>query len=478
MRGMTDEYAELDAVAQAELVRRGEVPPIELVDAAIARIERLNPMLDAVITPLFEQARAQAASPRLPDGPFRGVPFLLKDWFCHTAGDPYYEGMPVLRERGWRARHDTYLAARFRAAGLVFLGKTNIGSYTRSRTPGFPTTRNPWDPERPPAGSSGGSAAAVASGMVPAAHGNDGTGSLRVPASACGLVSLKASRGRISFGPPDPTRSPGLLGHIVEGVLTRSVRDTAAFLDVMAGPMPGDLWAAPPPARPYREEVAAPPGRLRVGLLTRDLILEAPVGHDCIRVVRESGELLEMLGHTVEEDAYPSSLTGPTGLGEALRIVTASGAAATLDAWAERIGRPLAPEDVDPGTWARAELGRGFDAVRVHAAVRRLMSGVMRAPEWWASGYDLLVTPTVQQPTPRFEDLTEERVGTVFGLFTMPWSVTGQPAISLPLGRSGDGLPIGVQFVADYAREDLLIRVASQLEEARPWSGLVPPIHA
>ncbi|MDP9477184.1 MAG: amidase [Actinomycetota bacterium] len=475
---MNDELSALDATAQAELVRRGEVRPVELVEAAISRIERLNPVLQAVITPLFEEARAQALSPELPDGPFRGVPFLLKDWFCHTADDPYYEGMPVLRELGWREQTDTYLATKFRAAGLVFLGKTNIGSYTRSRTPAFPTTRNPWDPERPPAGSSGGSAAAVASGMVPAAHGNDGTGSLRIPASACGLVGLKASRGRISFGPPGPTRSPGLLGHIIEGVLTRSVHDTAAFLDVMAGPMPGDLWGAPPPTRPYWDEVGAAPGRLRVGLLTRDLILDAPVGDDCVRVVREVGELLESLGHVVEEDAYPLALTGPTGLGEALCIVTASGTAATLDAWAERIGRPLAPEDVDSGTWARAELSRSYDAVQVQAAVRRLESGVMRAPEWWASGYDLLVTPTVQQPTPRFEDLTEDRVGSVFGLFTMPWSITGQPAISLPLGRSTDELPIGVQLVADYAREDLLIRVASQLEEARPWSGLVPPIHA
>lgn len=475
---MSDELSTLDATALAELVRRGQVSPIELVEAAISRIERLNPTLDAVITPLFEEARAQAASPELPNGPFRGVPFLLKDWFCHTAGDPYYEGMPALRELGWREQRDTYLAGRFRDAGFVFLGKTNIGSYTESRTPGFPTTRNPWDPARPPAGTSGGSAAAVASGMVPAAHGNDGTGSLRVPASACGLVGLKASRGRVSFGPPGPTRSPGLLGHIVEGVLTRTVRDAAALLDVMAGPMPGDLWIAPPPTRPYREEVGAPPGRLRVGLLTRDLLLNLPVGEQCARAAREAGEVLESLGHVVEPDEFPPALLGPTGLGEALRIVTASGTAATLDAWGQRIGRPLRAEDADSDVWARAEMGRSYGATQVHEAVRRLAAGVCRAPEWWAGGFDLLVTPTVQQPTPRFEDLTEDRVGAVFGLFTMPWSVTGQPAISLPLHRSSEGLPIGVQIVADYGREDLLIRVASQLEEARPWRNRLPPIHA
>ena len=470
---MSDGYASLDATAQAELVRRGEVRPIELVDAAIARIERLNPTLDAVITPLFDQARRQAASPQLPDGPFRGVPFLLKDWFCHTAGDPYSEGLPVLRALGWRAEHDTYLAAKFRAAGFVFLGKTNVGSYTESRTPAFPTTRNPWDPARPPAGSSGGSAAAVASGMVPIAHGNDGTGSIRIPASACGLVGLKPSRGRISFG---PARLPGLLGNIAEGVLTRSVRDTAAVLDAVAGPMPGDLFVAPPPSRPYRAEVGSPPGRLRVGLLTQDLILGLPVGDECVTAAGETGRLLESLGHSVEA-SFPPALAGPTGLGLALRIVSASGTAATLDAWGARLGRPLGPEDVESGTWAFGELGRTYGAVQVQEAAQRLVAGVMRAPEWWTAGFDLLVTPTVQQPTPTFAGFTDDQIGRVFGLFAMPWSITGQPAISLPLHWSNDGLPIGVQLVADYGREDVLIRVASQLEAARPWSQRRPAIH-
>ena len=475
---MDHDLATLDALAQAALVRRREVAPRELVDAAIARIERLNPRLNAVITPLFEQARTQAMSPHLPDGPFRGVPFLLKDWFCASAGDPYYEGLPVLRELDWREPHDTYLAARFRAAGFIVLGKTNIGSYTRSRTPGFPTTNNPWDPARPPAGSSGGSAAAVASGMVPAAHGNDGTGSIRVPASVCGLVGLKVSRGRISFGPPAPHRNAGLLGHIVDGVLTRTVRDTAALLDVMAGPMPGDLWVAPPPARPYAAEIGSPPGQLRIGLLTRDLFLELPVSEECVQVALAGAALLELLGHVVVEDAFPPALLGPTGLGEALRIVTASGGAATLDAWAARIGRPLQPDDVDPDTWARAELGWSYSGVQVQAATQRLLAGVCRAPEWWASGYDLLLTPTVQQPTPRFDAFTAEQIGEIFGLFTMPWSVTGQPAISLPVGHSSDGLPIGVQLVANYGREDLLLRVARQIEEAHPWADRRPPIYA
>src|SRR5437588_6212039 len=267
---MTDEYATLDATAQAELVRRREVQPLELVDAAIARIERLNPALNSVITPLFDKARARAASPDLPEGPFRGVPILLKDYLCRTAGDPYYEGMRFLRDLGWREERDTYLAAKFRAAGFVFLGKTNLpelagGPITEPAA--FGATRYPWDLTRSPGGSSGGSAAAVAAGLVPVAHGNDGTGSLRIPASACGLVGLKPSRGRTSLG---LARSPGLLGNIVEHVLTRTVRDTAAILDAVAGSLPGDLFVAPPPHRPYHEEAGVDPGRLPVGPLVPD----------------------------------------------------------------------------------------------------------------------------------------------------------------------------------------------------------------
>jgi amidase len=474
---MADEFATLDATAQAELVRRREVQPLELVDAAIARIDRLNPALNAVITPLFDKARARAASPDLPEGPFRGVPFLLKDYLCHTAGDPYYEGMRCLRDLGWCEECDTSLAARFRAAGFVFLGKTNLpelagGAVTESVA--FGPTHNPWHITRSPGGSSGGSAAAVAAGLVPAAHGNDGTGSLRIPASACGLVGLKPSRGRTSLG---PARSPGLLGNIVEHVFTRTVRDTAAILDAVAGSLPGDLFVAPPPHRPYREEVGVDPGRLRVGLLVHDPFLELPVASECVAAVHDAGHLLASLGHDVEK-SFPPALTGPTGLGLPLRIISASGTAAQLDAWSERIGRVITVDDVEPGTWARAEEGRTYSAMQVHAAVKRLVAGVCRAPEWWHGGFDLLITPTMQQPPPRIGAVAPDQLGAVFGLFTMPFSITGQPAVSLPLHWSAEGLPIGVQLVADYGREDLLIRVASQLEAARPWAARRPPLYA
>src|SRR5262245_25966006 len=307
-----DEFARMDATAQAELVRRGEVPPVELVEAAIARIEQLNPRLNAVITPLFDTALAQAA--QLPTGSFGGVPVLLKDAWCETAGDPYYAGMKFLQRQGWRSERDTNLALKFRAAGFIFLGKTNLpelagGALTEPEA--FGPTRNPWDPGRTPGGSSGGSAAAVAAGMVAVAHANDGLGSIRIPASCCGLVGLKPSRGRVS---PGPGRAAGLLGNITEFVLTRSVRDAASILDAVAGPMPGDFMVAPAPARPYRQELGADPGRLRVGLLAHEPFLQQQIHEACAAAVAETSKLLESLGHIVEY-AYPPQFDGVTGLG-------------------------------------------------------------------------------------------------------------------------------------------------------------------
>jgi amidase len=395
-----EEFAKLDATAQAALVKNGEVKPIELVEAAIHRIERLNPTLNAVITPLFEKAREAALSDKLPDGPFRGVPLLLKDFLCETVGDPYYAGMRLLREREWRSAQDTYLAAKFRAAGFVFLGKTNLPELAGkpiTESEAFGPARNPWNVMYTPGGSSGGSAAAVAAGLTPVAHANDGTGSIRIPASCCGLVGLKPSRGRISIG---PGRSAGLLGNIVEFVLTRSVRDAAAILDVVSGAMPGDIFIAPPPTRPYLQEVGVDAGQLKIGLLCHEPMLHLDVYAECIKAVEKTGQLLESMGHIVEH-AYPPQLDGPTGLGQGLRIISTSSAAATLDAWSNRLGHPIGPDDVEPFTWARAEEGRKYTAVQVHEAFQRLVAGVCRVPEWWAEGFDILATPTMVQPPPR-----------------------------------------------------------------------------
>jgi amidase len=267
------------------------------------------------------------------------------------------------------------------------------------------------------------------------------------------------------------------LGNVCEHVVTRTVRDTAAVLDAISGPMPGDLFAAPADQRQILEDAGRNPGRLRVGLLMQDIFLQAPVHAECVSAVEDAGKLLADLGHEVEV-SHPAALEGPSGLGEALGVVSASGLAARLDAWSERLGRKIGPNDVSAPLWEAAERGRSYSAVKLQWAVARLAAGVMRVREWWAEGFDLLVTPTVQQPPPRWEDATQENAASTWGLFTMPWSISGQPAISLPLHWTPEGLPVGIQLVADFGREDVLIRVASQLEDARPWLGQRPAVWA
>src|SRR5262245_40694234 len=479
------DLALLDATAQAALVRDREVSPRELVDAAIARIEKVNPRLNAVIIPLFEKARASAASRDLPEGPFRGVPFLLKDLVCHSAGDPYHAGMRLLRDLRWVERDDTYLAARFRAAGFVFLGKTNtpeLGPVPTTEPIAYGPTRNPWDRTRSPGGSSGGSAAAVATGMVPVAHANDGGGSIRIPASECGLVGLKPSRGRTSLG-PDVGESWG--GMTVEHVVARSVRDTAAVLDAVAGYVPGDPYTAPPPSRPWRDEVGAAPGRLRVGLTVRAPAGQFPIDAECATAAREAARLLESLGHRVEE-SYPAALDDPDAGRAPVHVVTAW-TARDLDDWSERTGRRIGPADVEPMIWGIAEMGRAVSAVEYIRAVEHMHAYTRRMAAWWAAdGFDLLLTPTmIELPPPlgSFDATPGDPLhgfsrSAAFVAFTLPFNVTGQPAISLPLHWSANGLPVGVQLVAAYGREDVLVRVAAQLEAARPWRDRRPPIHA
>ncbi|HEV7863618.1 MAG TPA: amidase family protein, partial [Acidimicrobiia bacterium] len=288
---MNDALGDHDATGLAALVQAGDVTPLELVDAAIARIETLDPHLNAVIHRRFERARAEAAG--MPAaGPLAGVPFLVKDITCHQAGEPFHEGMRFLRDRQWREDRDSYLAARFRVAGLITVGRTNtpeLGIVPTTEPVAYGATRNPWDPSRSPGGSSGGSAAAVAAGLVPAAHANDGGGSIRIPASACGLVGLKPSRGRTSLGPNASFSALVVAEHVV----CRTVRDSAAFLDAVCGPMPGDLYVAPTPQRPFRDEVGADPGRLRIGLLTAAPGGLAVVQSDCVTAAEDAAHLLE-----------------------------------------------------------------------------------------------------------------------------------------------------------------------------------------
>jgi len=485
-----DELADLDATACAALVRRGEVSPLEMVDAAIARVERLDPELNAVVTPLFEKARAAAASPGLPDGPFRGVPFLLKDLTCHSAGDPFHCGMRFLRDLGWTEPEDTVLAARLRAAGFVFLGKTNLpelGPVTTTEPAATGPTRNPWSRGHSPGGSSGGSAAAVAARMVPAAHANDGGGSIRIPASACGLVGLKPSRGRVSLGPDAGEAWAGL---IAELAVSRSVRDTAAILDAVAGPAPGDPYTAPPPARPFSHEVGADPGRLRVGLLTSVEGRGVTTHPECARAARDAAALLEDLGHRVEE-AGPEGFDDPE-VARAMAEVIAVWVARDLAFWSRRTGRSIGERDVEPLTWALAERGRAASGPEYVSAVLDLQTWTRRIAPFWTAraeggrGFDLLVTPTLAEPPPLGEftgtrddaPLTGFVRSAPFVAYTAAFNISGQPAVSLPLAWSPSGLPVGVQLAAATGREDLLLRVAAQLEAARPWHDRRPVVCA
>jgi amidase len=485
---MADDLTALDTTALAKLVRRGEAAPLELVDAAIARIEALNPELNAVVTTRFDRARDEAASPDLPDGPFRGVPFLLKDLACTMAGEPDHEGMRVLKETGHTAEIDTHLARRFRAAGLVVLGRTNtpeLGIMGTTEPQSYGPTRNPWDVARTPGGSSGGSAAAVASGMVAAAQASDGGGSIRIPSSCCGLVGLKTSRGRVSVGPAGGELTRFLS---VQFAVTRSVRDVAALLDVAAGEEPGDPIVAPPPARPFVSEVGADPGRLRIGLMTSSPAGVSEVHPDCVAAAEGTAKLLESFGHNVEI-AYPAAFDERERL-TAFAAVWAANTASALAHWGRVLGRELTEADVEPLTWVEAERGRGVSAVEFLDAVAAMQAFTRRFAQWWTGsggggGFDLLLSSTLGEPPPPLGTLSTPdepyagyaRTG-AFTPYTPTFNITGQPAITLPLATSDDGLPVGVHLAAAYGRDDVLIRVAAQLEAALPWTARRPAVHA
>lgn len=480
---MSDRWSNQDATAQAEAVRSGEVKPIELVDAAIARSEAINPTLNAVIHEHFERARDEAQC-ELPDGPFRGVPFLLKDLAGgHRAGDPIHWGTRFLKEVDYRASTTSNLVARFAEAGLVVIGRTNVpelGAWSVTEPDAYGPTRNPWNPDHSAGGSSGGAAAATAAGIVPFAHASDGGGSIRNPASQCGLVGLKPSRGRVSLGPDSAEAWAGMT---FEFAVTRSVRDAATLLDCVHGPMSGDPYVATPPARRYAEEVGADPGSLRIGFVEKSL--DGSTLHpECDKAVRGAAHRLEALGHRVEPN-FPSALFGELLEPGVFHVIAAS-QARDVERFGELLGRPLGPDDLDVDNWAVAEIGRNVTASQYLAAIeaynqfRREMAG------WWEGGWDVLVTPTITQPAPRVGEIVPSadaplsafaRSGALLP-FCVPFNVTGQPAISLPLHMSEDGLPVGVQFVAAAGREDVLFRLAAQLEADVRWSERRPVVHA
>jgi amidase len=471
----------VDATEQARMVRDGEVSPAELLDGAVERLEQLNPQLNAVIHPLLDQARATTPH----DGPFKGVPFLVKDLSCYMEGVPVHEGMRALRDAGYRSDHDMWITRRFREAGFVILGRTNtpeLGILPTTEPVAYGPTRNPWNLEHSPGGSSGGSAAAVAAGIVAAAHANDGGGSIRIPASHCGLLGLKPSRGRVSLAPDFGEVLGGL---VIELAVTHTVRDAAGILDAIHGPAPGDPYAAPPPARPYVDEVGADPGRLRIGITTTPPGGGFETHPECVEAARAAAKLLESLGHDVVE-SHPAVIDDPELIANFLVRWTA-GVDWNLKYWSAAIGRELGADDVEPCTWALAEQGRQHSAGDLLRAFESAQAGSRRIASWWADdGFDLLLTPTCAEPPPRlgeFEAPPDNPAAPImraipFGTFTAGFNTTGQPAVSLPLHLTADGLPVGVQLVAAYGREDLLLRIAAQVEQAAPWVDRRPALAA
>jgi amidase len=468
----------MDAVDQAALIRKGEVTPLELLEAAIERIERIDPVLNAVVIRWFDHARDTARA-ALPDGRFRGVPFLIKDLFAGYAGQRITNGNLALKNESVVSDADTTLVSRFRGGGLVIAGRTNspeLGSVPTTEPIAWGATHNPWDISRSPGGSSGGSAAAVASGMVPFAHASDGGGSIRIPASCCGLVGLKPSQGRISLG---PIRDETALS--VELCVSRTVRDTATLLDAVRGPGIGDTVIAPTPARRYVLELGADPGRLRIGLLDHNPQGGA-IAPECATAARAVATLLESLGHTVEP-AWPAALAD-TSLRLHFATLWSTNMAVGLRKFEEQVGRPLAADEFEPINRAQAEIAAHFTAVDYALAFSAATHFRRALQTWWTEGWDLLLTPTVAElPLPlgvigNNPDNPLEAVERAFQFipFTPPFNMSGQPAINVPVEWTDTGLPVGVQLVAAYGREDVLLRVASQLETARPWAHRTPQI--
>lgn len=469
------DYENCDGLRLAELVKVGEVTAQELLEAAIARTEACNATVNAVVNRMDDEARA-TISRGLPDGPFTGVPYLLKDLGVYYAGTVTSAASTFLRDAV--ADHDSEIVARLKRAGLMIFGKTNTSEFGLSTSVEprlFGPTRNPWNVEHSAGGSSGGAAAAVAAGILPMAHATDGGGSIRVPASCCGLFGLKPTRARNPMG---PDLGEGWNGASTGHAITRSVRDSAALLDATSGPDVGDPYWAPPPSRPYLSEVGVDPGRMRIAFTTSAWNGQ-PVDPECVTAVAEAAKLCERLGHHVEE-ASPAIDAEP--LAQASRVIISAHTRATLEARGDALGRPPNSDDVEAVTWAMAEFGRTASAgayARAVVTIHRIGRVVGR----FFKQYDALLTPTMCKPPHPLGILTMGGADPAAYMqailptiaFTSLFNSCGNPAMSVPLHWSTDGLPIGVQFAAAFGDEASLFRLAAQLEAARPWWHRRPP---
>lgn len=492
------EFSSYDGLGLADLVKKRQVSAKELVSASIENIEALNPQLNAVIHKMYDRALKQAESPV--DGPFSGVPFMLKDLLSWFAGEPISSGSRLFK--GWVPPYDTEIVRRYRKSGVIVVGKTNtpeFGLTPYTEPEAFGPTVNPWDTTRTTGGSSGGSAAAVASGMVPLAGGGDGGGSIRIPASCCGIFGLKPTRGRTPAG---PLAGEHWQGAAIEHVLTRSVRDSAAMLDAISGPDVGAPYWAERPSRPFADELNQAPGKLRIAFTSKPL-LGHTVHDDCKAALADAVTLLESLGHTLIE-AEPPVDREKFNMAF-LKMVCGEVSADLADA-EQLIGRKAKRDDVEFTTWALSLLGSSLSAGEFVRAEHYLRSSSRRIAEF-CDGFDLFLTPTLSVPpfpTGSLQPPAHERVmikllgalraGNVLKLMgaleqaaekifdVIPYeplfNVSGQPAMSVPLYWNRENLPIGVHFVAHYGDEATLFRVASQLEEARPWRNRRPPVSA
>ena len=470
------EYSSYDGLGLADLVKKKKVKPTELVEAAIERIERHSPQLNAIVFKAYDEARAKAAA--RPSGPFAGVPMLLKDILGDKKGWPTRSGARFVPATP--APLDATLVARFEAAGLIPLGKTNVpefGLVPLTEPKLYGPARNPWDLNYSTGGSSGGSAAAVAAGIVPLAHANDGGGSIRIPASCCGLVGLKPTRGRNPLGPMFGDLFGGL---IAEHVVSRSVRDTAAALDATAGAEIGDPYAAPSTPGSYLAATRRKPKKLRIAFATKRFSGEA-FDPECKAATEAAAKLCANLGHRVEEGMPPVS---SSDISANFPPIWAAGLAMVIDFVAKAAGKTPAREEFEGLTWSLYQFGKTVSAAQYQLCWVS-MQALSRQVAAWQQAYDVWITPVLATPPMKIGTINLEETDLMKGWapiaayvpFTVLQNITGQPAINLPLAWSKSGLPIGVQFVGRFGEEHVLLQLAAQIERAEPWSRKRPPVY-
>ena len=465
-----DEYRSRDAVGLAALVAKGEVTAGELLDTAVARMAEVNPQINAVTRDMTDLARGGGSG----SGPLAGVPYLLKDLGAAYGGVPTSYGSKLLAEVVPAA--DSALTRLYKAAGLNIFGKTNtpeFGIWPVTEPHLLGVCRNPWDLDRSPGGSSGGAAAAVAAGIVPAAHASDGGGSIRIPAAACGLFGLKPSRGRVSFAPG----GEGWAGASIQHAVTRSVRDSAVLLDATCAPQTGDPYFLAPPERPYAEEVGRDPGKLRIAFTDEALTVGSVMDPEVVEAVRDTARLCESLGHHVEAAKLPGD---HSAMQAAARTILWASVAASVEAECERRGRPLAEGEIEPATYDIYRRGKETPGPAYVRAVQAIHAYGRAAASLFES-YDVLLLATLGRPAIPVGYLFEKPDEIVRRLFsympnTQAFNNSGQPAMTVPLAWSADGLPIGIQFAAKTGDEAVLFRLAGQLEKARPWFDRVAPL--